>query len=196
MNRRARLTAALETTRAWHAALPATAAFCDWPDDLVWADRPAVQGEAGSQVILAPGSTNEAARPMLAALQSIAQDVEWRLTYTATEVGQHFLDHFGWFELAGPEGHFTSSQARITVGYWGAGLEYPRHNHAAEELYTVVSGEARFMADGQPDLTLRAGDTRYHASDQPHAMITDASPILTLVLWRGAGLADPPRIST
>lgn len=196
MTPRARFDAALAAAQAWHSALPAALAFCDWPDDLTWADRGATPGPAAGHICANAGDTCNTAQPLLRALQSIAGDVEWRHTYTQAEVGQHFLDHFGWFELAGPEGHFTTHQARITVGYWGPGLDYPRHDHLAEELYTVVSGEALFMVDGEADQRLTSGDTRYHASAQPHALITEAAPVLTLVFWRGDGLDHPPRMST
>ncbi len=196
MSARACLTAALDAARDWHSALPAVSVFCPWPDDLKWADHSPTPGPAIALVQSNPGACIGAARPLLAALQAIAEDVEWRHSYTEDEVGRHFLDTFGWFELAGPTGHFITHQTRITVGYWGPGLNYPRHQHAPEELYTVVSGEAQFMADGEADCTLHTGDTRFHASNQPHAMITHASPVLTLVFWRGDGLADPPRMTT
>lgn len=196
MSARARLDAALEAARLWHAALPEARAFCDWPGDITWAGRPALDGPARDQIRAAPGEPSPASAPLLQALQAIAGDVEWRHTYTADEVGQHFLDHFGWFELAGPEGHFHSDEARVTVGYWGADLFYPRHCHAPAELYTVVSGSGLFALDDAPDLTLRAGDTRLHPPNRSHALTTTESPILTLVFWRGEGLADPPRLST
>ncbi|MFK7938672.1 MAG: dimethylsulfonioproprionate lyase family protein [Roseovarius sp.] len=195
MTARARLSSALEAARDWHSALPQARVFCPWPDDLAWADLAPAEGPAAALLHSAPGDTETFAHPMLAALQAVAQDVEWRHTYTAAEVGQDFLDAFGWFELAGPSGHFTTHQTRITVGYWGPGLRYGRHHHRAEELYTIVSGQAEFLADGAPGTVLRPGDTRLHTSNQPHAMNTHATPVLALVLWRGDGLADPPRMT-
>lgn len=38
------------------------------------------------------------------------------------------------------------------------------------------------------------GETRAHASDQPHSMITRDQAIFTYVLWRGNGLADLPQM--
>ncbi len=195
MNARALFDEALEATKAWHAALPEAQAFCPWPDDFVWTDRPAATLPATEQIVTAPGEATAASAPLMQALQSLAPHLEWRLTYTAEEVGQHFLDHFGWFELAGPTGHFTSHQARITVGYWGKGLTYPRHQHRAEELYTVVSGEALFQSDGDADEVLGPAATRLHRSNQPHALLTQESPVLTLVFWRGDGLGDAPALT-
>jgi hypothetical protein len=36
------------------------------------------------------------------------------------------------------------------------------------------------------------GDTRMHNSNQPHALTMTDGPILTFVLWRGAGMAGLP----
>ncbi|WP_135501992.1 dimethylsulfonioproprionate lyase family protein [Roseovarius aestuariivivens] len=187
--------AALEQARKWHSTLPAARAFCPWPQDLRWQPRDAHPLPAADLMCADPGLVKKAAAPLLAALQAIAPYVEWRHSYTAEEVGQKFLDTFGWFELAGPEGHFRSDQARITVGYWGPGLYYPRHQHPPAELYTIVSGTALFDADGAPPRLLGPGDTRVHAPEQPHAMTTSDQPLLALVFWRGAGLDASPRLS-
>ncbi|MEO1139268.1 MAG: dimethylsulfonioproprionate lyase family protein [Pseudomonadota bacterium] len=195
MTKRALFDAALAATKDWHAALPQAAAFCDWPTDLAYTERAPHMLSAANRIQTTPGTPNSASAPLLAALQALAPHLEWRHTYSADEVGHHFLDHFGWFELAGPTGHFVTRRTRITVGYWGAGLHYGRHHHTAEELYTVVAGHGTFHLDGAPDLNLLPGDTRFHASDQPHALTTTDSPILTLVFWRGDGLADPPRLT-
>lgn len=186
---------ALSAVKAWHAALQPVHAFCPWPDDLRYEPRAPRSLPATELIRVAPGRTTPLSTPVVEAFQELSPYLEWRLTYTQDEVGRHFLNNYGWFELAGPEGHFITHQTRITVGYWGPGLDYPRHQHRAEELYTVLSGSALFKADGVPDRILKAEDTCLHLSDQPHAMMTHDSPILTLVFWRGEGLADAPALS-
>lgn len=196
MSTRAALTALLEVTRAWHAALPALSGFTPWPNDLHYAPRaanplPHIDGMRAN-----PATATALSTPLRDALLAAAPDLEWRHTYTEAEVGSDFLNRYGWFELAGPTGHFLSHQARITAAYWGEGLYYPRHQHPAEELYSIVSGHALFHADGEADLTLGPEGTRFHAANQPHAMTTTDSPVLTLVMWRGEGLGDNPGLST
>lgn len=186
---------ALRAAKAWHMALPALNQFCPWPERLIYQERLPHLLPATTLMQSAPGQESDQSAPLLSALQALAPYLEWRHTYTVDEVGQHFLDTFGWFELAGPTGHFITDETRITVGYWGPSLRYERHQHVAEELYTVVSGEAQFMSDGEPDEILRAEGTRFHASNQPHALQTLASPLLVLVFWRGDGLCDPPAMS-
>ena len=186
---------ALKATQAWHASLPNARGFCPWPDQVDYQPRQAHALPAAKLIKDAPGRASRGSMPLLTALQAIAPIIEWRHTYTEDQVGKHFLDNFGWFELAGPTGHFVTHQTRITAAYWGPGLLYGRHQHAPEELYTVVSGGGMFHVDGEEDRWLGPGQTRYHASNQPHAMTMQKEPIVTLVFWRGEGLADPPRMS-
>jgi len=191
---RAAFHSALDAARDWHAALPAMAAFTDWPDDLRYAARAPVSRPVLPLMERDPGHASPQSARLQAALLAAAPHAEWRLTYTEEEVGRDFLNRFAWFELAGPDGHFVTDQCRITVAYWGRNLFYARHWHEPEELYTVVSGSGIFMVDNQPDLILGPGDTRLHLSNQPHALRTQNDPILVLVIWRGAGLADDPRM--
>lgn len=193
--KRALFDQALWYARDWHASLPAARAFCNWPTDLSWANRPDMDGPAARLICSDPGQACAQSTALLQALQALASLVEWRHTYTKEQVGQAFLDHYGWFELAGPSGHFTTHQTRITVGYWGAGLHYGRHQHRPEELYSVISGHAVFHKDYSPDVTLHPCETQFHGENEPHAMTTTDSPILTLVFWRGDELGAPPRMS-
>jgi mannose-6-phosphate isomerase-like protein (cupin superfamily) len=195
MTTRPPLDTLLDRTREWHAALPALRDFAPWPSDLRYTARapnplPHIPGMTAD-----PGEANGLSTALRDALLAAAPHVEWRHTYTEDEVGARFLDTYGWFELAGPTGHYLSDQARITVGFWGQDLFYPRHQHAPEELYSVVSGRAIFHADGEEDREIGPGGTRFHAANQPHAMTTTDSPVLTLVLWRGEGLGDNPGLS-
>ena len=148
MTTRALFDAALAETQNWHAALPAVSEFVPWPTDLTYQDRPPYTLSAAGLVQTAAGDPNPESAPLLSALQALAPHLEWRHTYSVDEVGQHFLDHFGWFEFAGPDGHFITHQTRITVGYWGAGLHYGRHQHDAigDRLVHLLSPSPRIEA--------------------------------------------------
>ena len=119
--------------------------------------------------------------PLVHAVQQAVFHVNWQFIYTEDEVGRHFLDNYAYFELSGPTEHFRSDQCCAFIGYWEPGLLfYPAHHLASKELYFVIADHALFESDGD-------GPTahRFHASQQPHAMTTTDSAILTLVLWRG-----------
>lgn len=128
------------------------------------------------------------------AVQAVAAHADWQHTYTEDEVGADFLARYGYFELIGPSGHFHSDEIRGYIAYWGDKLVYDWHLHEAEELYYIISGRALFQTEGEVPQVLMPGDIRIHKSNQPHAMTTTDSPVLTLVLWRGAGLSGLPRM--
>ncbi|MEM6971749.1 MAG: dimethylsulfonioproprionate lyase family protein [Pseudomonadota bacterium] len=119
----------------------------------------------------------------------------WKRTYDAGEVGAAFLAAYGWFDLLAPGGPFLWPDRRIAIAYFGRGLTYPRHAHKAEEIYAPLAGRALFMTDGQRDETLGPGGTRHHPPGVPHAMRMGEAPLLTLVIWKGAGLTGRAHLS-
>ncbi len=178
------------------AATPNQRSFVPWPEAMPFTARSPVAIPAIGEMQRHSGLANALTQPLQSALLALAPFVEWRQTYSEAEVGRDFLNRFGWFELAGPrDGYFQTDITRMTVGFWGPNLHYPWHSHEPEELYFVVSGTGIFEVAGQEPRTLQAGDTIFHAANQPHALTTDASGILTFVLWRGDGLADPPKMA-
>ncbi len=183
----------LEAARRLHYTHPGLAAFADWPTDLVASDLPPSPIPATRLVGDFNQSGTEVTQPLIAAIAATAERAHWQLTYTEDEVGADFLARYGYYELFGPTGHFHSNQLRGYVAYWGAGLNYGWHSHQAEELYVTLAGRARFLVEGD-EATVSAEQTRLHQSWQSHAMITTDQPILTFVLWRGAGLQDLPQM--
>ena len=58
-------------------------------------------------------------------------------------------------------------------------------------MYLVLAGQARFMREGAAPETLSAGETSFHASNQPHAMETADHSVMAYVTWRNH-LDTPP----
>ena len=183
----------LAEAQRFHEATPALTGFAPWPDDLTAGDNDPVHVPA-ADIVAAYGAPSHAP-DFVAAIRAAAPLMEWRQSYTEAEVGAEFLSRYCYFELFGPRGHFRTDQARGYVGYWGEELHYDWHAHEAEELYFVLGGSARFMAEGRDDALVSAGETQHHKHNQRHAMTTGDEPILTYVLWRGAGLAGMPTMS-
>ncbi|MEC3862642.1 dimethylsulfonioproprionate lyase family protein [Mesobacterium sp. TK19101] len=187
--------------RAYHAATlliaanPQLMGFAGWPLAMPSPKPPRPIPAAALLRGWADGTT-DVTLALRNSVQDLADYADWRQTYTEEEVGADFLNRYGWFELVGPEGHFRSDAVRAYIAWWGENLYYPWHLHEAEELYYILAGHALFEAEGQVSTVLRAGDIRIHASNQPHAMTTTDSPVLALVLWRGAGLQGAPRMGT
>jgi len=163
-------------------------AFTDWPDDLIASNSAPNPAPAAEKIMAWRPPENSETSPLVHAVQQAAFHVNWQFIYTEEEVGRHFLDNYAYFELIGPTGHFRSDQCCAFIGYWGPVLFYPAHHHASEELYFVLAGHALFESDGDCPATLGPAAHRFHASQQPHAMTTTDSAILTSVLWHGADL--------
>ena len=179
--------ALLDATRDLHQSTPALQDFAPWPDDLTPQDIAPVPCPAIDLVRALPDAS-----PLTRPIQNAAAFAKWKRTYTTEEVGQHFLDHYGYFELFGPYGHFHSTQARGYIAYWDAELDYGWHNHEAEELYYSLQGTPRFLSRNQPDCLLAPGQSRYHAPWEIHGMKTLDTSFLCYAVWRGPGLADLP----
>ena len=145
-----------------------------------------VTEEAGQ----AAGDAAEPARAVGLAFRDVATFAEWQQTYTEAQVGRAYLDRYGWFNLISPDGPFTDPHWRISFGYWGRGLEYPRHWHAPEELYVVVAGSALFTSDGQDPAQLGPGGTRHHSGGEPHGMQITPGPLLAFAIWKGTALTE------
>jgi len=118
------------------------------------------------------------------AMRAASDAVHWRETYKNTDIGVDFMDRFGCYCIVGEDAPFSASTIRLFMVYMPPNLYYPWHNHPAEEIYLVVSGNAVFKRENRPDETLSEGDTSFHESNQPHAMETKDDPVLCLVAWR------------
>ena len=175
----------LAATRDVYEASPALRDFAAWPTDLAYEtpDPAAIPVLPQIRALAGDGA-------LQAALADVADHAAWIQTYSEAEVGRHFLDNYGYIELFGPSGIFTSSQCRAFIGYWGQGLYYPMHDHEAEEAYLVLGGRCRFEAAGAATADLGVGGVRIHTSYQKHAMEMRDASMLALCLWRGAGMAD------
>ena len=118
------------------------------------------------------------------AISNLSPYVNWEQGYNEKEVGKDFLNKYGFFELIGPTGHFQTSEMALYVNFLDKNAYYPWHNHEAEELYFIVSGEAKFESKNQNEEILSSTKTRFHKSYQPHAITTSDQQILSFVIWK------------
>ena len=117
-------------------------------------------------------------------ISSISPYVNWEQGYEKNDVGKDFLNKYGFFELIGPSGHFKTTEMALYVNYLCKNAYYPWHNHDAEELYFIVSGEAKFESKNQNTEILSSTNTRLHKSFESHAITTDQKPVLSFVIWK------------
>lgn len=137
----------------------------------------------------ASAETREATTRLIAASGAL----RWRRSYTAADgFSPAYLDRYGWVNLVSPEGLFLSPEMRVSIGYWGAGLTYPEHSHAPEEIYLILAGGAVFSSEGRAPRVCGAGDIVHHRPHQRHSMAMRDGPMLAAAFWRGEGLLRKP----
>lgn len=133
---------------------------------------------------------NDATQSLVDLLITCRHGLRWQQSYSAKQgFDRAYLDHYGWINLVSPEGPFFDDSLRLTIGYWGAGLHYPKHSHEPEEIYCILAGQAEFHSDGLPPRLVGPGDWVHHHSFQPHAIDMSPGPLLALVPWRGQNLS-------
>lgn len=134
-----------------------------------------------------------ATRPVVDRLISAAPALRWQQSYSQADgFDRHYLDNYAWVNLISPAGLFQSDAIRISLGYWGAGLDYVPHSHAPEEFYLVLAGRGVFHSHGKPAHHAVPGDVIHHAPHQVHSFQADPGPLLLAAFWRGEGLNDKP----
>lgn len=163
---------------------PQVRAFSPFPDDLIAQPVTPISVPAANLLRQEQGFSGECSKGLTEAIRSAAEVAEWREHYRGTDLGEDFFDRFGCFPIIGEGGPFMSAHLRCWVVYMPPRLYYPWHEHHAEELYLIVSGQALFGKTGHEEQMLLPGETAFHEHSQPHATRTEAEPVLCLVFWR------------
>ena len=196
----ARHDALLRATRAACESHPEVGRFVRFPDNVASQPVEFLSAPACELLRQEQGFPQGPFPELQKAIHQVLDQVHWRQHYRDSHLGQAFNDRFGCFGIIGEEGPCASEALRAWVVYMPPNLYYPWHEHVAEELYLVIAGSAIFRKEGSKDVVLRAGDTVFHAANQPHATETGEEPVLCLVLWRddfehGPVLTDPARVA-
>ncbi len=136
---------------------------------------------------------NKQTRPVVQTIIKAVSQFHWQQSYSKTDgFDQHYLENYGWFNLVSPDGIFVSREIRVSVGYWGDGLEYRQHWHEPEEFYLVLAGSGKFISQGRRPRQCHASDVVHHLPNQKHAIKMKRGPMLAAAFWRGEGLLAKP----
>ena len=141
-----------------------------------------------------PAMTVTEARPLVDEVVAAAGALAWGQTYAAGDLGERFLERYGWSELIGLRGPIASDRLACGVLLLGPEIEYPPHSHAAEEIYLPLAGTADWLRGGEGWRRRRPGELIHHPSGIAHAMRTGEQPLLALYLWRGGDLAQKSKL--
>jgi quercetin dioxygenase-like cupin family protein len=154
------------------------------PDQWIATPRPAEPPHQAARFLAATLVGEVVGDQLRPILRDIAALLGWRYSYPPRADAAATIPDIAFAELVGPRGLFDSAEARVGLTLIGPDTYYPAHAHPAVELYFVVSGTAAWTADGVE--TQRApGDWVLHDQGVPHAMRTQAEPLLAVYSWTG-----------
>ena len=88
-------------------------------------------------------------------------------------------------EIIGPTGQIKHAAVRTGILFQASNITYPRHSHAAEEIYFPLTGPVDWQIDDTDWCKQEAGSFIHHLPYQPHAIRTGKAPLLTIWGWSG-----------
>lgn len=129
-------------------------------------------------------------RAVVDALIAAAPHLDWRQTYSEEDgFDRRYLDSYGWFDLAGPDGPCQADGIRVMMGYWGQGLVYPNHSHPPEEHYLVLAGGAKFRLGDDPYRRLGPGEVFHTPAGAVHSADMRDEALMAVSVWRAEDLS-------
>jgi mannose-6-phosphate isomerase-like protein (cupin superfamily) len=158
--------------------------FVNWPKNLVLTNKSKNKINVTQKLSSWKSNNDEQIDKIHNLISNLAPHVNWNNGYSEDQTSKEFLDKYGFFELIGPTGHFVTTDMALYVNYLDKNSYYPWHNHEAEELYFIVSGEAKFESESEKPKILKSTDTRFHKSYEAHRITTANKNILSFVIWK------------
>ena len=158
--------------------------FVNWPKNLVLTNKSKNKINVTQKLSSWKSNNDQQIDKIHNLISNLAPNVNWNNGYSEDQTSKEFLDKYGFFELIGPTGHFVTTDMALYVNYLDKNSYYPWHNHEAEELYFIVSGEAKFESESEKPKILKSTDIRFHKSYEAHRITTTNKNILSFVIWK------------
>ncbi|MEM7076574.1 MAG: dimethylsulfonioproprionate lyase family protein [Pseudomonadota bacterium] len=119
------------------------------------------------------------------AIAEAAPNLRWsqNASYNDSNCSRAFLDGYAYASLAGPDVALTWAAPRTGVMLMGPDVLYPGHNHAAREIYMLLTPGAEWRLDNGDWFSVNAGDLIFHDSWRMHEMRTGDAPMLAIAAW-------------
>ena len=109
-------------------------------------------------------------------------------------IPDHIATDMAVCEIIGPTGQIMHEKFRAGLLFQASGMTYPRHSHAAEEIYLSLSGPVDWQVDDAGWYQRQAGEFIHHLPYQPHATCTGETALLAIWGWAGDIAADSYKI--
>ena len=120
-------------------------------------------------------------------------DLSWRSPGFG-KIPDEISNHMAVCEIIGPTGQIKHTTVRTGLLFQASDITYPRHSHAAEEIYFPLTGPVDWQIDDANWRQHEAGSFIHHLPYQPHAIRTRKTPLLTIWGWSGEISSDSYRI--
>ena len=163
-----------------------------WGND--WVDVDPAHLPASDKLEQMIAQSNALTRPLLEQFVTERAVLHWEQAYSRSdsEVEDHMLANYGYAEVVGKQGPFLSSTVRAGIALYGPDINYPLHQHQAEEIYVVLAGRAQFRLSTNEPATRVAGDVIHHPSMLPHGLHTGGDTLVIFYVWKGGNLREKP----
>lgn len=131
-------------------------------------------------------------RELLARFAENADLLHWEQSYRKQDgvVDAAMLADYGFAEIIGQRGPFVSRRIRAGIGIYGPRIDYPKHRHHPEEIYSLLAGSADFLFDGEYGNPRRAGDLVHMPPNTWHGFRTGSEALVIYYLWQGGDLRE------
>ena len=145
---------------------------------------------AGDILVSAEKRCDKSAQHLVQTFARHNQRLRWEQSYRKQDglVPEAMLAAYGFAEIIGLRGPFVSNRIRAGIAIWGAQVDYPQHQHQAEEIYIVLAGSVEFSFDNLAAQTRRAGDVIFVESNRRHGFHTTDESLVVLYLWQAGDL--------
>jgi len=117
-------------------------------------------------------------------IKNAAPQLAWRRPGFG-RIPNHIAKRLAVCEIIGPSGQIANIHVRAGLLFQEAGTIYPRHSHAAEEIYFALSGPVYWQTNGDSWQARNSGAFIHHAPYQPHAIQTKDIPLIAVWGWTG-----------
>ena len=127
------------------------------------------------------------------AISQTSTDLSWRRPGFG-KIPDAIANQMAVCEIIGPTGQIKHETVRAGLLFQAPNITYPRHSHAAEEIYFPLTGSVDWQIDNAIWCQHEAGSFIHHLPYQPHAIRTGKIPLLTIWGWTGDIAAHSYRI--
>lgn len=129
--------------------------------------------------------------PIANTIVEVMDDLNWYYSgYEDGRINENVALRMQTCEIIGPnvEGSNTMidyHECRVGLFAQTAHTNYTTRNHAAEELFVKIAGQAKWKNDKENYITKNAGEFIHHKSLENHASQTIEYPLIAAWIWSG-----------